>query len=265
MISESALSDAIAAAQTRWPGIKINASGLLAHLAKLEESTSGHVDTNRLEEIALCFACGSGDSVAIQAFETSYFSELTIALRKLDAKRGTFEEMRQLARHHLFVGAPGAAKVLTYLGMGSLRKWVRVVMTHLAINTLSREAPETAMSDKVLAALMGGNIEDPELTYIKQHYRNDLQTAFHEAFAQMSEEDQSLIQNAFYTRLSIDTLAVLYDIHRSTAARRVLKVRDELVTNVRAALKDRLHISSNECDSLLRFMRSQLEFDFDPA
>lgn len=253
---------AISVARARWPAISLSEADFMDHVRAREElrhvfETHAHID-----ELYLCVACAKGDGGALREFENTYFSELGVVLKKMGATASAASELRQLARHHLFVAHEGATtRIEGYTASGSLRKWVRVVMTRFAINALSRVKPEIPTEDEFLDRLVGGNERDPELMYMKGLYRDRFREAFRESLAQMSDSDQTLLKCAFQQHLSIDAIASLHAIHRSTAARRVLKVRDELLRNLRATLMQRLQISDDEYESIFRFVRSQLDVD----
>lgn len=64
--------------------------------------------------------------------------------------------------------------------------------------------------------------------------------------------------------LSLDQLARTEAVHRATAARRLQKVRAQVVSSVRRLLTARLKLSPSELESLVRLARSQLDLSLPP-
>jgi RNA polymerase sigma-70 factor (ECF subfamily) len=59
--------------------------------------------------------------------------------------------------------------------------------------------------------------------------------------------------------LTIDELGKLYRMHRSTAARLVVRARGLVLEATRAQMMSRLEVHSQDLDSIMRMIRSQLD------
>jgi len=60
-------------------------------------------------------------------------------------------------------------------------------------------------------------------------------------------------------RLSIDQIGALYHLHRATAARRVVKAREALLTATRTALAARLGLTTEQLESVLQLIASRMD------
>ena len=101
--------------------------------------------------------------------------------------------------------------------------------------------------------------DDPELDYLKKHYRAEFGAAFEAAVADLAPRARNHLRHLFVERLTIDQLAALYGVHRSTAARRLATARDALLQATRKQLVDRLQVESGEVDSIMRLIDSHIE------
>jgi RNA polymerase sigma-70 factor (ECF subfamily) len=59
--------------------------------------------------------------------------------------------------------------------------------------------------------------------------------------------------------LSIDQIAAIYHVHRSTAARQIDSARTAVVESVRALLAARLEMETAELDSVLQLIASRVD------
>ena len=72
--------------------------------------------------------------------------------------------------------------------------------------------------------------------------------------------DRLLLRIHFIDGLTIDEIGAMHDIHRATAARRIQKARERLAKLTKEKLRVRLGIDRWEADSVIRLVRSRLDF-----
>jgi RNA polymerase sigma-70 factor (ECF subfamily) len=101
--------------------------------------------------------------------------------------------------------------------------------------------------------------DDPELAYMKATYRAAFKAAFQEALESLQGRERTLLKQQIVDGLGIDELGALYDVHRATAARWVAAAREKLLVRTRRTFMLRARISSDECESIMRMVRSQLD------
>ena len=97
----------------------------------------------------------------------------------------------------------------------------------------------------------------------KETCQAELKQALAAALARLSAEDRILLRQYHRDGLTVDELAALYRIHRTTASRRVRKAPGDLTEAILADLGDRLKLGENDAQSVLRLVRSQLELSLD--
>lgn len=199
-------------------------------------------------------------SPAIAAVEARYFADVDAALGKMGLGADRIGEVKQGLRRVLFVGDPTAGvapRITEYKGSGDLRAWLRVTAMRAALKLLRKENRETPTDDALLEAR--AQTDDPELGYMKAAYRAAFKTAFQEALDSLDAKERTLLKQQIVDGLSIDELGALYQVHRATAARWVQSAREKLLGRTRRTFMLNARISSDECESIMRLVRSQLD------
>ena len=218
------------------------------------------LDNARAEDLWAACACGAGESAAIAAAEARYFPDVDAALGKMGLTADRMAEVKQGLRRVLFVGDPTvgvAPRIGEYKGTGDLRAWLRVTAMRAALKLLRKENRETPTDDALLEAR--AQTDDPELGYMKAAYRAAFKTAFQEALDSLHAKEKTLLKQQIVDGLSIDELGSLYQIHRATAARWVQSAREKLLSRTRRTFMLNARITSDECESIMRMVRSQLD------
>ena len=126
-----------------------------------------------------------------------------------------------------------------------------------ALKLIRKDGRETSSDDALLEARAPE--DDPELAYMKAAYRAAFKTAFQEALESLEGRERTLLKQQIVDGLGIDELGALYDVHRATAARWVAAAREKLLLRTRRMFMLRARISSDECESIMRMVRSQLD------
>lgn len=227
----------------------------LADRVPLEGSLAASLAALRASDLYLARACALGDGRAIATFESTFASDLLRAHRRLRGGRVPWDDFLQELRGKLF--AAPTPRIDEYAGTGELRSWVRVTATRTLVDLARRSGKEVADRDDGAARLPSPDV-DPELSYMKQLYRREVAESVEEAARELSPEDRNILREAYVDGLSIDQLGALHGIHRATAARRLTRAREALVTGTRKALAARIRVSSDELSSILRLVESQL-------
>lgn len=143
-------------------------------------------------------------------------------------------------------GAP--ARLAAYAGRGPLGGWLRVV----AMRTLlERKRRSRARTDEGALEQLAAVEPGPEVMLLRERCRDELVAAVTASVAALSPRQRQLLRQHYLDGLSIDELASQHGIHRATAARRLVKLREELAQAVRSALVTKLGIGDSTLDSLV--------------
>jgi RNA polymerase sigma-70 factor (ECF subfamily) len=238
--------------QSAWPEIDLD---LAAFSATAERClTAGPVDDIRAGDLYLATACAAGVGAAIAAFDKHYLAEIAAALVRRGHDAAAAADVVQAVRVRFLLGEDGRApRIAEYDGRGSLAAWIRVAAVRIAISANRKHRRETDEIEIVAAE------RSPELDLLHRRFGEAFDVAFRTAFTALSPRERTLLRYQVIDRLGIDRIATIHGVHRSTAARWSAHAREALVEGVRRALQDQLGIPSEELDSLIRMIHSQLE------
>lgn len=256
---EEALEAAISRAAATWHEVTVEPVRFAVYLG--ERVAPAELERVRVEDLWAACACGDGDPRAMAAVEARYFRDVEGALGKMGLTRERMDEVKQGLRQVLFVGdaARGAPpRIVEYKGTGDLKAWMRVTAMRAALKLIRKEGRETPMSDDAVLEARS-SADDPELAYMKAAYRATFKEAFQEALDSLLPRERLLLKQQLVDGLSIDELGALNQVHRATAARWVAGAREKLLGRTRRTFMMRARISSDECESIMRLVRSQLD------
>jgi RNA polymerase sigma-70 factor, ECF subfamily len=207
------------------------------------------------EDRELVIAALARDSRAVQAVEAIVRAAASSAARRLGGDSAAADEIAQRMAEKLWLGrtSGGEPVLATYTGEAPLSAWLRVIAYREGVELLrAREIPDDAIVDRVVATT------EPELAMLRTAYLIAFKRCFKAAFAELSMHDRDLIRRHHLDGLSLDELAKLYGSHRATVARWLAKVRERLVTETRAALRNELS-ANTDLDDVLALIASKLE------
>lgn len=246
--------DQLVEARSRWPnGPDPDATfvDLIAH--GLARSAPEQL---RIVDLYLAWWCGRGDAAGVAAFEGVYAEDLQAAAARF--REVPPDELRQQLSVKLFVGADGAApKIRDYSGAGSLKSWLRVTAVRTFIDlTRSQRALryERELDDGELLGL-----SDPQQASIRAELGAKVKTAFSAAVAKLPPRYRVFLRHAYVDRHTLDQIALMYSLHRTTVARTLAAAREQLIADTRAALVAGAGIADDELTSVVRALDTGID------
>ena len=256
----AALADDLRAAlvvgRQAWPALDV---GETVFAAWLGERAGSWDEVPTLDAAALFLTCAVAHAApgAVAAFGDAHGGDVDLALRRGGLSADAIDDARQLVLAKLL--APGSEKLRQYVGRGPLSHWVRAVAVRQAISLSRKRGPmervvaEPSDADADVAA-------DPELAFLKAHYRDRFKAAFSAVLDELEPPDRTLLRLRFVEGLTLDQLARVRDVHRATIARHLARLRKTLLADVRARLSADAGLGSDlELQSVLRLVESNLE------
>jgi RNA polymerase sigma-70 factor (ECF subfamily) len=203
-------------------------------------------------DLFLACACASGDSTAVARLET-LVGRLDNTLRRIGLATAAIEEAKQRLRDHLLVGGAAGPAILSYSARGPLQAWIRVAAVRIAIKLARSEQREVPLQDDAL------DLDDPELRYLKAHYRDAFRDALHQALAGLESRELNLIRLHYVDGLTTTQIGALYRVHQATASRWLERARGAILAGTRRALMEHLHVDRAEYESIMRLIGSRLD------
>lgn len=132
---------------------------------------------------------------------------------------------------------------------------------YLLANHEAAEKP--AESDDVLATLP--DTAELEAGLLRADQQQHFRDAFREAVAQLTARQRALLRLSLLDALSIDEIAPLYAVNRSSIARWLAEAREALAQTTRAELKTRLKLEGEALEQLLRSVQNGFELSLTSA
>jgi RNA polymerase sigma-70 factor (ECF subfamily) len=258
---DTALRDVIGAAQRTCPTFHVSPDVFAAYLReRLPPDLPPPIALRRMHtsDLYLACACAHGDPGAIAAFDDHCLGQLDRALSRIGIDRDVIAEVKQEIRCRVLVGDGGHAEIVDFSGRGDLRGWVRVMATRQALRRQCHARRELATEDDELWQCLVPP-ESPELDRRKELYRHEFKRAFETALRALPPREQTLLRQHYLDGATLDELALLYGVHRSTVARLLGHARELVLAATRDRLVSQLEVPSQEIDSILRMIWSRIE------
>lgn len=209
-------------------------------------------------DLWLAYQARTGRAPAIAELERRCIDPLGPTIGRVDASPAFVDEVRQRVRAKLLVAEPGKTpKLDRYRGRGDLATWVRVVAAREALSAARSDRRRADADDDLLA--LEASTTGPELGAVKAQYREAFAAAFREAILSLDPQQRNVLRLHYLHGLTVDDLAKLLGVHRSNAARRVAKIRSELLTATRRRLQATLRMGHRDFDDLMGLIASRID------
>jgi len=251
---------AVERARAAWPAISADDERFARRLLEiLGDQPIAVLAELHVEDLYLAWTCAERNAEALAAFEARMSPVMDAILTRLGIDPARREDLLQDLRLHLVVGSNnGQGKLGQYRGQGNLERWLRATALRAAYRAASKWRRYMALDDSELAAVSALD-HDPALVHLKEHCRIELKNSFAAALAALPLRDRVLLKQHYLDRLTIEDVAALHKIHRSSAARWLAQARAALADAVLRNFRERLRVSELEVESLVRLVRSQLD------
>ncbi len=256
-ITPERLDDLLEQARRAWPQLGLEPVDLAGALGA---AVARGIEPERLDaaEVHLALACARQQPLGLRAFEAEYLSALGRLLRHMGLDDDELAEVAQATRRRLLLPKEdGTHRLLEYAGRGQLQALVRVVATRAALDQQRtrrrrREAPVQDLSAILLASA------DPERAAGQGRKRDVFRSAFEAAVAGLPAEDRTLLRMYVLDGVGLDGVAAVAGIHRSTAARRLARIRAAIADQTRLRLAG-AGLGTTELDSVIGVVDQGLE------
>jgi RNA polymerase sigma-70 factor (ECF subfamily) len=259
---DAVLGDVLGAAQRTFPTFGLPRDVFAAYLReRMPPDLPPPVALRRMHtsDLYLACACAHCHADAIAVFEERCLGQLDRALGRIGIDRDMVAEVKQEIRRRVLVGDGDRAEIVDFSGRGDLRGWVRVMATRQALRRQDRARREMATEDDELWQHLV-SAEPAMFDHVKEFYRREFKRAFEAALRALPHREKTLLRQHYLDGATLDELAVLYRVHRATAARILGRARDMVLAATRERLMSELDVPSPELDSILRMIWSRIEF-----
>jgi len=242
-------------ARAAWPGVELEDAVFLAWLRE----RAADVTAPHATDLYLACACVHGAPRALAAFETALMSRVPAFLARMNPGPAVIDEVCQRLRERLLMPSPGRLpRLAEYSGRGPLAAWLCVAAVRTAVDVLRSPVERTTGGvEPGDLALVGDG--DPELAYLKDRYRRELDEALRAGVRALSPQQREVLHLHVHEGLSLDEIGAMFRVGKSTAFRWLNDARQRILTETRGFLHDKLGVTAGEFASLVNLVRSQLD------
>lgn len=261
----AALASVEYAVANAWTGSAPHMKGFGAELARCLADDADPADVRNLSvvDLHLAFAARQGHAGSMARFESQVMHKLDGVIGRVDHSEAFIDEIKQRLRTKLFVSDETTpAKIAHYTGRGDLLAWVRVVAVREALDSVRAERRRALDSDDALMAIEASGTS-PDMLAFRQQYKAQFAQAFRDSLGALKPEQRNVLRLHYVHGLSIDALGSVLRVHRSNAARRIAKARQDLLSGTRRLLHARLSIDRREFDQLMGLVASRLDLSIE--
>ena len=259
---ERRLAERLSEAETRWPGLSVDRRRFVAHwaaqLARADDLGAA-IEQLHLPDLFLAFACAEGDSRALRDFGT-LLGTVAGAVRSVDGSPAFVDEILQRLRTRVLVPDEGRTpRILDYAGRGSLENWLRAGALRLALNARrdARRGPEQLPDASLFEPV--APTADRTFELLRGKYAAEFGRALRQAFGSLESQERNVLRLHFMEGLSLNQIAAMYQVNKSTISRRMARARELLLARTRSALESALALPPAELDSLLEQLGPRLD------
>lgn len=205
-------------------------------------------------DLALATLAAGGDAGAIAALERRHDATLAAVCRRFAGRDHSVDDLRQILRTQLFA----MGKISEYRGTGSLSNWLRITAVRTFIDLIRRK-------DRTREPLGIDELPDPvapadlQLDAIKAEHREVVATALRDAVRELPAGTRHLLREHLVIGASIDQVGAALGLHRATAARRIVRAREDLIAATRRLIAARLALADHELDEVCGLVVSGID------
>jgi RNA polymerase sigma-70 factor (ECF subfamily) len=264
--AEARLVALVADARRAWPELALPPLAFLRYAiehVRVEDGLDAALAALHGADLYLACGCVRGDERALALFEQHFLADVAAYLSQRDALSDFSDEVKQTLRQRLFVGADGLTpRIASYSGRGPLKAWLRMAMTRAAIDLRRRVDPAAPVADPEALPEPRTPGADPELAYLKEHYRRELGRAMRATLAALSDRESNVLWLRYYQGLSAEAIGHSYRVSARTVQRWLDGARARLLKETHKLLAERLRVEPSEIRQLIQLGQSQLEVSF---
>ena len=255
---EELLRGLVARGQAAWPAFELTAEDFVRHLAGLlspREDLQRWLEAAHVEELYLTCACARGSALALAELDRQLRLAVAAVTQGARAAAHLSEDVTQSLHETLLVARAGSPpRIASYRGLGSLSRWLRAAAMRVLQRLLQRE--QRYEEDTSALELPG---PDPELAFLKQHYRAPFKAAFQAALSRLTSQQRTVLRLHLLDGLNIERIGDIYEVHRATVARWIAHCRQLLLEETCRELSNTLGLAPDELHGIIALLQSNLD------
>jgi RNA polymerase sigma-70 factor (ECF subfamily) len=251
---------AFATGQVAWPRLLLEPEQFSAFLTT--RGLNDEVPSSLAADLYLACACQLNLPGAVDALMHTYRPGIAQAASAYDKTPEFADEVGQRLGEILFVGRPDApGRIGQYNGQGPLGAWIATAVRRIAVRLVKANATGKFVGEEVLARQFSQSA-DPDIEILRGRYKQLFDEAIVTALRRLSSRERLILRLNMVEGISMDRIARMHGVSQPTISRWLQQSRLEILRTVRDLVRDDLDVDDGEFDSLLRLLRSQVDFSF---
>lgn len=215
-------------------------------------------------DLYLALACQAQEAEAVRELSRLVDDQVRHAVRRLSQDRSFTQDVSQQLLTKLLVASEGdRPKIETYSGRGTLEAWLRAAAVRTALNMVEAMKSQSSLDANLAVASRGGS--DPELAHVRRRYGKAMKGAVESALKHLEADDRNVLRFYFVEGLTVEQIARLRGVHKSTVSRLISRVRAKLLEQVKDEVAQAAQARREELSSVLRAIVSQLDVSLERA
>lgn len=260
---EIALRRLLATAEEAWPNLELPESLFVKHVAQRlhgQPSVSEALASLHASDLYLACACCERQSRALILLDQRFLRQVPTWVSRIRADPSFSDDVGQTLREKLLVGsARSPGKISEYSGRGPLLSWLRVSALRVAIDIHRKTHPVPVSNPAEQEEQFLRIAPSAEIAYIKARYQGLLGQALIEALSSLSDEEHNLVRLYYSDGLSMEQVAAIFGVNRSTIKRRLDDTCSRLLTEIKRCLRQHIQLTSAQLRSLVNQLLSRFE------
>jgi RNA polymerase sigma-70 factor (ECF subfamily) len=254
----SPLQDAYEKCRSRFPTIDLPVADYQKRIEEvLAADRALRLEDLHHEDLFLALACAQGNRIAWEYFADEYLP----SVQRISAQAcKSTSEGEDLAQGLVAGLMENRAKLAGYSGRASLQTWLRVAISHAAIDRFRRSKREVALDEM---AERGQDVPVSHVEDARTGNADPLDAGWGpvvlkilaEGIGRLTVRDRLLLSLYYLDDIPLKSIGRQFRVHEATASRHLDKIRKDLRKGVERKLRIEHRLSSREIRSILHWAR----------
>jgi len=251
------ISEAFERCQRRFPTVRISLEVFEARIHQIlssELQSAAAFEKIHHEDLYLAIACSHDERVAWEYFADDYVPVLRRFALQACGNPGDAEDLTQEITTKLM---KEKARLAGYNGRGSLAGWLRVAVSHAAIDRFRRAKRITSLEELEetgAAVALESPAKDQDGESLDSRWGPVVTGMAEETLRALPARDRLLLSLYYLQGVSLKEIGRQFAIHEATASRWLERMRRDIRKQIERGLRKKHRLSSGEISSLWRWV-----------
>ncbi len=240
--------------QRRYPTVQLPIETFQTRLDEILSSEEYPVDAFariHLEDLFLATACAHDDRVAWEHFADDYLPILKNFAAHACGNSSDGEDLAQEITTKLL---KEKRRLAGYNGRASLANWLRVAVSHAAVDRFRRTKRQTSLEDLDNSAALADPVKDDAEESLDSRWGPVISAIANECLGQFSAHDRLLLGLYYLQSVPLKDIGRQFGIHEATAYRWLDRMRRDIKKQVERQLRKKYRLSSREMQTLWKWI-----------